>query len=413
MVINATVGAGIFGVPGRVYGLVGIWGVPLCLLGGLLMALVAACFAQAGSRFTRSGGPYLFVHQAFGPGLGFAMGWLSVASRLFTFAAIANLATGYAGAIWPPIAAGSGRAGAISLLAVGLAAPIYRGVALSARVSTMFTLCKLTLLLGFIVLAVPPLWRHGIVIGRLPPASHWAPALLLLLFALTGLEAAAISNGDMRAPARDIPVALAAGISAVVLFYSAVFLASVALVPNLAQSARPLFDGATSAIGAQGGALAAAGGVISMLGVLFVVLFNTPREIQALAVNGQLPAAFARAHPRFNTPANALAAFTLGCWALALSASFQGAAAAATLTRLIMYSATAAAAIALRRRGFSETAVPVALPAGAAIPVAVLTLCGIVIAHATVAEFGVLALTLLPGLLMAALFRRSTRSVIE
>ena len=406
LMINATIGAGILGLPGRVYALVGIWGVPLLAAGGLLMALVAACFAQAGSRFTRSGGPYLFVYEAFGADAGFAMGWLSVVSRLFAFAAISNLAAGYANALWPPLAVGPWHMLGITALTLALAAPVYRGVALSAWASNLFTLCKLTLLLGFVALAIPTFARHGVALTPVPPPSHWAPALLMLLFALTGLEATAISNGDMRNPARDIPFALAVGIVTVVAIYGAVLLASAALVPSLAGSTRPIFDGAILAVGPAGGAGAVLGGVICMAGVLFVILFNTPREIQALAVNNQLPRALAQSHSRWHTPTRAIATFAVLAWALALSSSFQGALAAATLTRLIMYAATAASLIRLRRQGFSETPSPLILRGSTGVPIAVLLICGAVIAQSTRAEFVVLAMALLPALLVLALVPR-------
>jgi len=143
-----------------------------------------------------------------------------------------------------------------------------------------------------------------------------------------------------------------------------------------------------------------------MAGVLFVILFNTPREIQALAVNNQLPRALAQSHSRWHTPTRAIATFAVLAWALALSSSFQGALAAATLTRLIMYAATAASLIRLRRQGFSETPSPLILRGSTGVPIAVLLICGAVIAQSTRAEFVVLAMALLPALLVLALVPR-------
>ncbi len=380
LLINATIGAGILGLPGRVYALVGIWGIPLCVAGGLLMALVGACFAQAGSRFTRNGGAYLFVHTAFGPQAAFAIGALSIISRLLAFATISNLAIVYASALWPPLATGIARAAALTILTTALAAPVYRGVSLSARAGNALTLCKLALLLGFIAIAIPALARHGIAATPLPPASHIAPALLLLLFSLTGLESTVINSGEMRDPSREIPFAIALGLTTVVALYSAVLLASAALVPNLAHSTRPLFDGATMALGPAGGTAVVVGGIASMCGVLFVFLFTAPRELTALAASRQLPASLAHPHKRWHTPARAIVVYALLAWAGALASSFLGALAAATTTRLILYAAVAAASMRLRQTGFSETANPLVLPGRMAIPLAAITLCIVVVA---------------------------------
>jgi hypothetical protein len=54
--INMTVGAGIFGLPARIQALVGNHIVVVVIICGLLIALIALCFAEIGSRFDRSGG---------------------------------------------------------------------------------------------------------------------------------------------------------------------------------------------------------------------------------------------------------------------------------------------------------------------------------------------------------------------
>jgi amino acid transporter len=284
---------------------------------------------------------------------------------------------------------------------LALAAPVLRGVALSAWASNAFTACKLALLLGFVAIAAPALATHGVTLTPLPPVRQWTPALLMLLFALTGLESVVINNGEMRNPAHDIPVALAAGIAAVVTLYAGVL--------NLVASARPLFDGAHTAFGPAGGAAVVAAGVISMCGVLFVIMFTAPREIQALAANRQLPAALARLHPRWHTPAAAICVYaTLAC-AVALFGPFLVTLSAATLSRLMMYAATAGAVLRLRVTGYSENSAPLQLPLGPCIPIAVLLLCGLVISQSTRLETLSLCVALSPGLLLAATGKSSEK----
>jgi amino acid transporter len=95
----------------------------------------------------------------------------------------------------------------------------------------------------------------------------------------------------------------------------------------------------------------------------------------SLAGDGQLPAPLARIHARFRTPATAVVVHTLIAWGLAVASSFLGALTASTLTRLMLYGLTAAAAFVLRRRGLTEKPDPLLLPGGSGIAVAALLLC--------------------------------------
>ena len=85
--INLTVGSGILGLPARIQALVGNYSVPIIIACGLLMALIALCFAEVGSRFDRTGGPQLYASQALGSTAGFTVGWLLWISRIGSCAA--------------------------------------------------------------------------------------------------------------------------------------------------------------------------------------------------------------------------------------------------------------------------------------------------------------------------------------
>jgi hypothetical protein len=78
-IFNLTLGAGIFALPGVVAAELG----PAALLAYLVcagaVALVIMCFAEVGSRVTRSGGSYAYIEEALGPFAGF------IASTLMWF----------------------------------------------------------------------------------------------------------------------------------------------------------------------------------------------------------------------------------------------------------------------------------------------------------------------------------------
>src|SRR5947209_15989412 len=95
LVVNAIIGAGIFGLPSKVYGLIGSYSLIAFLVCALVVILIILCFAEVGSRFDATGGPYLYAREAFGPLVGFEVGWLQWLARITAFAANANLLIEY------------------------------------------------------------------------------------------------------------------------------------------------------------------------------------------------------------------------------------------------------------------------------------------------------------------------------
>jgi amino acid transporter len=376
LLVNSTIGAGIFGLPGKVFALLGVYSVLACLAGGVLVGLVGACYAEASSRYPGTGASILYARAAFGPATGFITGWLAVATRLFAYASICNLAIGYAAGLWPPIAEPVFRVLAITALSFGLGAVIYIGVALSAGANTLFTLTKLAVLIGFVAVGAAWLFPyHAPALPPLPPAGRWSPGVVLLLFGLIGLDSAVVNGEEMRDPRRDIPFGLFVGLAIVVALYSAILIVCAGVVPNLSTSARPLFDGAVAMLGKPAGVVVVCGAILSMSGTLFTILFVGPRLVFSLAESGQLPAALASVHPRFRTPGVSILAHTALAWALAVTSSFLGALTASTLTRLMLYGLTAASLLVLRRRGLTTQPHPLLLPGGREIAVATCVLC--------------------------------------
>ena len=71
--VNGIVGSGIYLLVGplaRVGGTASVAGVLAC---GALCVLIALCFAELSSVYDRSGGPYVYARDAFGPWVGFGV----------------------------------------------------------------------------------------------------------------------------------------------------------------------------------------------------------------------------------------------------------------------------------------------------------------------------------------------------
>src|SRR5262249_47181396 len=97
IVINGVIGAGIFGLPGKLYALVGPYSLVAFIVCAFFVSLVVLCFAEVSSRFRDTGGPYLYARSAFGPAAGFQVGWLMWLARVSAFAANTNLLLTYLG----------------------------------------------------------------------------------------------------------------------------------------------------------------------------------------------------------------------------------------------------------------------------------------------------------------------------
>src|SRR5215472_14244551 len=111
--INSVIGAGIFGLPSKIYGLAGSYSLPAFLLCGIFAAMIVLCFAEVGSRFTDTGGPYLYTREAFGPTAGFTIGWLMWIARIAAFAANTSVMLSYLALFWPAVITGPVRAGVV------------------------------------------------------------------------------------------------------------------------------------------------------------------------------------------------------------------------------------------------------------------------------------------------------------
>src|SRR2546426_6212451 len=116
--INGIIGAGIFGLPAKVYLLIGTYSLIAFGACALIVTLIILCFAEVGSRFDETGGPYLYAREAFGRTVAFEVGWLVWLARLTAFAANCNLLVSYLGFFWPGATANVWRAAVVAAVVV-------------------------------------------------------------------------------------------------------------------------------------------------------------------------------------------------------------------------------------------------------------------------------------------------------
>src|ERR687898_458359 len=119
--INGIIGAGIFGLPSKVYSLIGTYSIIAFVVCALVVALIILCFAEVSSRFDETGGPYLYAREAFPAAVAFEVGWLIWLARVTAFAANCNLMISYLSYFWLPATTPFWRATIIVLVVTVLA----------------------------------------------------------------------------------------------------------------------------------------------------------------------------------------------------------------------------------------------------------------------------------------------------
>jgi amino acid transporter len=366
--LNGVVGSGVYLLPAAAAALLGAASLWAVVLAGCVVLLVVLCFAEAASYFDQPGSVYLYAGNAFGPLVGFEVGWMAWLARV---ASVASLSVGFAQALSflvPAVEGGLARALAIGLPLLALTGINIVGVRSGVNTAVVLVLGKM-LPLGVFVAAGVFAVSMSTVSGQSPTTEGgvWGAALLLL-FAYGGFENTAAPAGEYRNPRRDVPFALLVEIGIVTLLYVAVQWVALGTVADLGSSRTPLADGARNFLGGWGGWLLTVGAVVSILGTNSSSVLAGPRYLFALARDGFGPRGLASIHPRFQTPAAAILAQTAIALPLALSGTFEGLATLSVIARLVTYLATTASIPVLRRR-FAR-ADSFRLPGGAAIPAA-------------------------------------------
>jgi amino acid transporter len=416
--LNAIIGSSVFGLPSVMAARLGDASPWAWVFAALGMSVVVACFAEVASRFTAAGGTYLYARVAFGRLAGIEMGWLTYLVRLTAAATNANLLVIYLGAFWPQAGTRLMTPVVLALVLVPLAAANYRGVKTGVGVSSFFTIAKLLPLGLFMLAGLFALGAGSIepVTQRTPAAGAWTwlEAVLLLVFAYGGFEAALLPLGEAKDPRRDAPVALFTALATCAVLYTTVQIIVSEVLPDAGSHQRPLAEAARILGGPAGAAVLAAGAVISTYGYLAGSLVNVPRLTFAMAEQGDLPAAFGTPHPRFQTPHRSVVGFAVLVWLLASSGSFISNLSLSAASRLLTYGAVCIALPVLRRRdergsGVIEPA-RLVLPAGGLFAGLGLVFSLALVLRIAAGEALVLAATMGLGLAHWWLMRRVKRS---
>jgi len=143
---------------------------------------------------------------------------------------------------------------------------------------------------------------------------------------------------------------MAVSFVSVTLIYILVQIVVVRVLPDPAQTDRPLAIAAQVFLGPAGAAFIAVSALLALFGFLSAQMVHAPRMTFALAEQGDLPPIFAAIHPRFRTPHVSILVFASSLWVLATMGNFRWNVVLSSAARLIIYGLVCAALLALRRK---------------------------------------------------------------
>ena len=380
LVINSIIGSGIFGLPSDLAKLLGNASPYAVLIAGGAMGVIMACFAEVASRFTQTGGPYLYSRVAFGRLVGIEMGWMLWLVRLTAPAANASLFVIYLREFWPRAMDPFPRLCVLTLLIGILAVTNLRGVRAGAEMSNIFTVAKLVPLFLVAIAGAVYVLNHQQMSNATATsagAHSWLKAILILGFAYGGFEGALTPMSEATNPRRDTTFGLFAALITCTALYTVIQWVVVKVLADPAHSERPLAEVARLAMGNSGAALIAVGALVSIYGYLSANMLAVPRLTFALAEQQDFPPIFAAVHPRFRTPYFSILVFAALVWLFALLGNFTWNVTLSAAARLFCYGAGCAALPVLRRK--QPGGARFQLPTGSLLALIGVTVCVVLI----------------------------------
>jgi len=324
VVTGEAISLGIFLTPAgmaRSLGSPALLGAVWCGMAVLTLA-GALCFTELAVRYPQAGGEYVYLRQGFGRRVAFLYGWM--AAVVMYPGVAAALCVGLVPYVQSLVNLPAWLAGSLpALILLALGGLNFAGTRLSSGFMTALNWLKVPVLAGLVGWALVS--GHATLANMLPLTARRAGsepltgaiagAAISAFFCFGGWWEAGKIAGDVRNPRRTLPIAFTAGVLIVTAVYLLVSFAFVAVVPMeqiqnntafVAQFGQALF-------GAQGGRVLSACVLLCVLGGLMVLSMAVPRVTYALAREeaGDGPASgplafFARLHPRFGSPANAV-----------------------------------------------------------------------------------------------------------
>jgi APA family basic amino acid/polyamine antiporter len=359
MVVGTMVGSGIYLLPTTL----APYGFNL-VIAFLLTGFGTMCLAFAMARLAARipGGPFVYIDRAFGEKTAFLTLWSYTLSQVTGVAGVAVAVAGALGHVYPAVVSGPPLI-AVAVGAIAILTLVNLGGARSAGVLQIITtLIKLMPLIAVMVLVLArsatgqppePLAPTPVGIGAVTTAAA------LILFSLTGFEAAVMTANVTRDSTTTVPRATILGTGFTAIIYLLATVAALMLLPSAiaANSGAPFADAIAPLLGAAAGMLVALIAAVSAFGTANSLLLVAAESARTMGVAGDLPRVFAKAN-KVGAPAGSVLICALGAALLVLASSSKNFVSVyvfitlvSTVLSLVLYAACAASSLKLRAGG--------------------------------------------------------------
>jgi len=368
ILVGSVIGSGIFRSPAIIAGHVpSAGGIMLVWVAGGAFALCGALtVAELAAAFPRSGGPYVYLREAWGRLPAFLYGWAEL--TIIRAAALGAIATTFAEYFLRALHNNADRASyseqvhyvaAAAILVVGTLN--YCGVRWGTLLQNATTIAKYGALLVIIGIAFAVALSGDVATVVAPAApdasgtgvsiSAFGLALVSVLWAYDGWADLSKVSGEVKDPQRVLPRAIIIGTLAVIGVYLLANLAylSVLGVDGMRASRLVAADVASKAMGPAGLAFVIGAVMVSTFGTLNGAILTGPRVLFGMSEHGSVFRHLGRVHPRFETPHVAIGTATVLGALFVLVGTFENLA-DAFVTAVVPFYAWAVAGIYLLRR---------------------------------------------------------------
>ncbi len=360
LVVGNMVGTSVYTLPASLAKATGPFGVVAWAFVAFGYLFVALVYARLGTRFPRTGGPYVYARHAFGDLTGFITVWSYWASAVIGNGAIVTGAVGYIVGFSPLLAGSAALRFALAIALVwGLCLLNIRGVRQSGRVQTVVMFLNLVPL---VLVAIAAL-SHFDAANLHPFAPNGfgsiAVGASLVVWAYSGIESATVPAEEVQAPERTIRRGTMIGYWVGTFVFLLTAIAVAGSMPNdvVAGSARPIALAAEQALGSWAGTIVGLAAVAAALGTLNGWILMSGRIPLSAAEDGLFFRPLAAIHPKYGTPAVGLvvgalvtSAMLLLYFSRSLLGVFDFIVLLSVLTTLLPHLLAAAAEFALARR---------------------------------------------------------------
>jgi APA family basic amino acid/polyamine antiporter len=349
--IGAIIGTGIFVLTGHAAAVNAGPAVALSfVVAGLAAVFAGLCYAEMASMIPISGSAYTYAYATMGELTAWIIGWDLIIEYLVAAATVSVGWSGYAVAFFQHVTGATLPADFTSapvawvqannfwgghfvttghvmnlpaaIIVMLVTIVLIVGIKESARFNSVIVFVKLAVVLAFIGFAAPHVnlanWEPFI-----PPNTGidgefgWSGIFrgaILVFFAYIGFDAVSTAAQETKNPQRSLPIGILVSLAICTILYIAVALVLTGVVHYTELNVPHPISVGIAATGARWLSLMVEiGAIAGLTSVMLVMLLGQSRIFFTMALDGLVPGAATRIHPRFGTPYVTTILTGIGC----------------------------------------------------------------------------------------------------